>query len=91
MAQPVLFLAAMAFDLLPAAICIPTLNMMEQCWVVANGDPFLDPLGTGDTDLELIRTHHATFLPFACMANCLAPMSMRKLCATIGQPLVDAG
>jgi len=89
MAQPVLFLAAMAFDLLPAAICIPTLNMMEQCWVVANGDPFLDPLGTSDANLELIRTCCATFLPFACVDNCLAPMSMRNLWVTIGQPLAN--
>jgi len=91
MVQPVLFPAVTAFDLSPATVHVPTLNTMEQCWVAANGNPFLDPLGAGDTDSELICTRQATFLPFSCVANCLAPRLMCNLLARIGQPLVDAG
>jgi len=43
--QPVEFPSATAFDLTPAAVQVPTLNMMEACWLAAGAIPYLPPFG----------------------------------------------
>jgi len=89
MEQPVEFLAATAFNLI-AAVCMPTVGMMEVQWIAVVGVQFIAPLDATDIDTEVICTCHAALLPFIAVHRCLAPMSMQQLWALLGQPLVDS-
>ncbi len=91
MAQPVKFPGATAFDLVPAAVRVPTLATMEAQWVATGAIPFLPPFGPADTNTELVRTRHAALLPFVAVPWCLTSMSMCQLWMALGQPLLDRG
>jgi len=75
-AQAVEFPSAMAFNLAPAQVRVPTLATMEAQWVAAGADPFLPPFTAANADTELIHTRWSAFLPFVAVPHCLAPMSM---------------
>jgi len=91
MSQLVKFPGGTAFELVLAAVCVPTLANMEARWAAAGGAQFLAPLDPADPDSELIRMRHSTLLPFVAVLLCLAPLTMRELWTTIGQPLIDGG
>jgi len=91
-AQPVEFPGAVAFDLSPAAVRVPTLNTMEAQWTArAAGEAYLPPYAAADADTELVRTRYSALLPFMAVHHCLAPLSMRQLWTILGQPMVDSG
>jgi len=89
MAQPVEFPGATAFDLTPAAVPVPTINMMEARWIAVGAVPYLPPYGMADADTELIRMRRAALLPFVAVPRCLTLLSMRELWTVLGQPLID--
>jgi len=92
MAQPVEFPGAMAFDLSPAAVRVPTLNTMEAQWTAtAAVEAYLPPYAAADADTELVRTRYSALLPFVAVHHCLAPLSMQQLWTVLGQPMVDSG
>jgi len=85
MAQPVEFPSAMAFELAPAMVCVPTISVMEARWSAAGGLPYLELLDPTDADSELVQTCRTMFLPFTAVTQCMAPMLMHHY----GQPWVS--
>jgi len=91
LAQPVEFPSTTAFNLAPAAIQVPTLNMMEACWIAVGTILYLPPFGVAKPDTKLIQTRRAVLLPFVAMHQCLLLLTMRQLWTVLGQLLVNGG
>jgi len=91
MAQPVEFPGTTAFDLMPAAVWVPTINTMEACWIAVGAVPYLPLYSMADVDTELIQMRRVAFLPFVAVPCYLTLLSMRQLWTILGQPLINGG